>query len=112
MKEQIIERLKKIEVDLDIYFKYVNDPTVDKKNRSVVSFKLMNEMLAFQTLKELVPEYVPAQSTGIVMAQGMAGVTGLVSIEQGQVRISSDYETLLKQKEEYLNKNNPNGKVD
>lgn len=112
MKEEIIKRLQKIEGDLDLYFKYINDPTIDKKNRSIVSFKLMNEMLAFETLHAFVPEYTPTQSTGIIMAQSMAGVTGLVSIEQGQVRISSGYDDLLKQREEYINRNNTNGKVD
>ena len=102
MKEIILESIKQKEKDLELYYAFINDLNVSKQDRSVVSFKLMNEMIALQTLNDLVPEYSPAPSTGIIMAQGLGGVAGYVSILDNKVTISEDYAVMLSRKDEYL----------
>jgi hypothetical protein len=102
MKNNIIASIQRIEKDLEVYYKYINDPATSKKDRSVVSFKLMNEMIALQTLSDLVPEYVPMSSTGTIMAQGLGGVAGYVSISEGKVVISSDFDAMIAQRDEFL----------
>lgn len=102
MKELIEQKLKGIEESLKIYFDFINTPTVAPKDRSVVSFKLMNEMIAFETLKELVPEYKMSLNTGTVLAMGLGGVSGYVGIIDGQVAISKEYDAMLANKEAYL----------
>lgn len=111
MKEQIEQKLREIEGNLKIYFDYINDKSVAAKDRSVVSFKFMNEMMAFEALRELVPDYKYQLNTGIILAQGLGGVAGYVTIVDGKVNISSDYDVMLANKEAYLAKKIEDAKV-
>jgi hypothetical protein len=104
MIEQITAKLKEIEASLEVYFAFINDKDHLPKDRSVVSFKFMNEMIAFETLRALVPGYVAKQQTGIIMAQGLGGVVGYVSIVDGKVVISPEYDRMLATKEAYMKK--------
>lgn len=102
MKTKVLASIQQIEKDLEVYYKYINEPSTPKKDRSVVSFKLMNEMIALQTLSDLVPEYKPTASTGTIMAQGLGGVAGYVSIVDGSVVISSEFDAMVAQRDALL----------
>lgn len=102
MKDKIEQKLKKIEGDLKVYFDYINDKNVAAKDRSVVSFKFINEMMAFEALRSLVPDYKIELNTGVILAQGLGGVAGYVDIVDGAVVISPSYDAMLNNKEEYM----------
>ena len=111
MKEQVIEKLKEMENNISVYTAFVNDMTNPGKDRSIVSFALLYEMLGFTAIKELVPDYVPSSTTSTSLAKGLGGVRGYTKIVDGKVVISSEYDQLLAMKEELLKKKQENGKV-
>lgn len=109
LKQQLSERVKQLENNLDVYTAYVNDPSNPEDDRKVVSFKLFYEMVSFSALVEFVPEYTPSHSTNMMMITGFKGVNNYVNVVDGKVVISPEYRELLKQKEAFLKQNIQNG---
>lgn len=104
MKEQIIEKLKKSEGDLEAYENFRKDPTVKIEDRNAVAFAHLFELFAFTTLHGLVPEYLPSRSTQIQLAQALGGTRGYVSVVDGDVVISPAYYEFLKMAQEMKTK--------
>ena len=100
MKEQLEARIKKLETDLALYNDFMNDPEKPLDDKKVVSFKVMFDMIAFDTLAEVL-QYKPLESTNAIM-QGLKGASEYVSVEDGKVVISPAYKEVMKMKEEYL----------
>ncbi len=97
MREQLIEELQKIEANMEVYYRYTKDPAVERKNKSVVSFKLLNDLLAFEAIRKFVPDYKQSENTGTMLAQGLNQVVKFVSVVEGQVVISPEYDAVLKE---------------
>lgn len=108
MKDKIIESLKQKEKDLAVYFAYVNDRSNPEKYRSIVSFKLMNEMMAYEALHEFVPEHVPESTTATIISGNLGNLSKFVSVQDGKIRVSQEYEAMLEQRDSFI-KNKTNG---
>ena len=100
MKEKIEARLKQLETDLALYNEFMNNTLNSVEDRKVVSFKVMFDMVAFDSLAELV-EYKPLESTNVIM-QGLKGASEYVSVADGKVTISPMYKEVMKMKDEYI----------
>jgi hypothetical protein len=100
MKEQLEARIKKLEADLALYNEFMNDPEKPLDDKKVVSFKVMFEMIAFDTLAEVL-QYKPLESTNVIM-QGLKGASEYVSVDGGKVVISPMYKEVMKMKDDYL----------
>lgn len=101
LQEKIDSRLIQIEADILTYSAYMNNPATSEDDRKVVSFKVLFDMMAFTALQEF-SNYVPSPTTSFMMAAGLKGATGYVSVKDNQVVISPEYKTLLSQRDEYL----------
>lgn len=111
MNKNIEQELKNLETSIPIYSNAVSDKSISEKDRRLISFKLLYEMISFSTLKEFITDYVPSSNIELILAEGLRNTKDLVEIQDGKIKISSEYDNLLKQREEFL-KNNNNDKVD
>ncbi len=101
LQERIDSKLIQIEADLATYNAYMNNPATSDDDRKVVTFKMLFDMMAFTALQEF-SDYVPSPTTSFMMATGLKGATGYVTIKDNQVVISPEYKNLLSQRDEYL----------
>jgi hypothetical protein len=101
MKEQLTNKLQEIEKNLSLYQEFLN--TASEDDRKVISFKVLYEMMAFSTLQELVPDYVPSSGTSYMMtSNGLKKLADYASIKDDKVVISPEYKTLLKERDEFI----------
>jgi len=104
MKELIEPQLAQLESDIDVYNTFLNHPAVPRKDREVVSLKLVKSLITFAAFHDLVPEYVPKGGTIQLLGAGLNRAANFVSIENGQVKISPEYDEMLKEQQALINK--------
>jgi hypothetical protein len=103
MKEQLIEQLKQLEKDLVIYNAAAQNPETSDLHKGPISFKVLTEMIKYNTLLDLVPEFTSSTSPEIMVAKSLAENTKLLSIQDGKVVVSSQFEELIKLQNQYKN---------
>ena len=107
LQERIDSKLREIEESLTIYNAFIQDLRTSEEDRKVVTFKILYEMMAFMALSDF-SEYRPSQGTQFMLATGLKGATGYVSIVEGKVVISPAYREVLAQRDEFLKNNKKN----
>lgn len=105
MREDIINTLKQLEKDLVVLHKAVYDNSLPNHHKGPVSFKFLHDMIKYNTLKALVPDYESAEIQEIVLAQGMLESAKMVTVEGDKIIISPQFEELMKMQI------NTNGKI-
>ena len=60
-------------------------------------------MIRFKVLSGLVPEYKPAETQEILTASGLFDTAGMISIEDGKVKISPYFEEIFKMQDKFNN---------
>jgi len=103
MKEQLIEQLKQLEKDLVIYNAAAQNPETSESHKGPISFKVLTEMIKYNTLLDLVPEFTSSTSPEITVAKSLAENNKLLSIQDGKVVVSSQFEELIKLQNQYKN---------
>jgi len=103
MKEQLIEQLKQLEKDLVIYNAAAQNPEILESHKGPISFKVLTEMIKYNTLLDLVPEFTSSTSPEITVAKSLAENNKLLSIQDGKVVVSSQFEELIKLQNKYKN---------
>lgn len=103
MKEEITNTLVQLEKDLAIYNEAAQNSNLPETHKGPVSFKFLSEMIRYNTLRELVPDYTPGMSSEVMVAQGLAENGKLVSINDGKVVVSPQFEELIKLQNQFKN---------
>lgn len=106
-KEQAIaDLLRSMEADQRVYEEYLKDRTRRKEDLQVVHMKSFFDLLAFNKLKSLLPEYTPGEFVGKRLAQELGTAGNYVTIVDNQVVISPAYNEFLATKAEFLKHKN------
>lgn len=101
-EEALSSILFDMENDQRAYDEYLKDRTRSKEDLQVVHMKAFFELIAFNTMRKLVPDYIPGDFVGKKLAQELSTVGDFVSVVGGQVAISPAYSEFLLTKEKYL----------
>lgn len=93
--------LKGMEADQAIYDIFLKDRTRRKEDLQVVHMRAFFDLIAFNHLKKLVPDYIPGEFVGKKIGQELTTVADYVSIVNNEVVISPQYEEFLALKASY-----------
>ena len=100
LKQKLENLVETLEKDVELYNQFINNPESSVDDRKVVSFKLMYEMIALNSLAKAI-DY-PLKNTTSAIMLGLKGASEYVSVVNGKVEVLPAFKEVLKMKDDFL----------